>query len=269
MLVASKSSSGANGETKIRICLDPRDLNVAIKREHFPMPTIEEIATRLNGAKLFSVFDASNGFWQVEHDEESSLLTTFNTPFGRYLWKGMPFGITSAPEVWQRKMRENIGGLKGVEVIADDFVVVGYGDTPAEWQEDHNKNVVAFLDRCRERNLKLNKNKARLRQQEVLFIGHILTPEGLKPDLCKVEAIVKMPDPTDVQSLRRFLGMVNYLAKFLPRLSDETEPLRKLTEKDSEWCWLPAHADAVAHVKEMIVTAPVLAYYDVSKPVVI
>ena len=162
--------------------MDPRDLNVAIKREHFPMPTIEEIATRLNGAKLFSVFDASNGFWQVEHDEESSLLTTFNTPFGRYLWKGMPFGITSAPEVWQRKMRENIGGLKGVEVIADDFVVVGYGDTPAEWQEDHNKNVVAFLDRCRERNMKLNKNKAGLRQQEVPFIGHILTPEVLKPD---------------------------------------------------------------------------------------
>ena len=169
----------------------------------------------------------------------------------------------------EENIREQIEGLKGDEVIADDFVVVGYGDTPAEWQEDHNKNVVAFLDRCRERNLKLNKNKARLRQQEVPFIGHILTQEGLKPDQCKVEAIVKMPDPTDVKSLRRFLGMVNYLAKFLPRLSDETELLRKLTEKDSEWCWFPAHADAVAHVKEMIVTAPVLAYYYVSKPVVI
>ena len=78
-----------------------------------------------------------------------------------------------------------------------------------------------------------------------------------------------MPDPTDVHSLRRFLGMVNYLAKFLLRLSDETEVLRKLTERDAEWCWLPAYADALARVKEMIVTAPVLAYYDVSKPVVI
>ena len=165
------------------------------------MPTIEEIATRLNGAKLFSVFDASNGFWQVELDEESSMLTTFNTPFGRYRWKRIPFGINSAPEVWQRRMREHIEGLKGVEVIADDFVIVGYGNIPAEWQSDHDQNVHAFLNRCRERNLKLNEKKAWLRQQEVPFIGYVLTPEGLKPDPCKVEAIVQMPDPTDVHSL--------------------------------------------------------------------
>ena len=94
----------------------------------------------------------------------------------------MPLGINSAPEVWQRKMREHIEGLTGVEVIADDFVIVGFRNTPAEWQADHDRNVSAFLDRCRERNLKLNKKKARLRQQEVPFIGHILTPEGLKPD---------------------------------------------------------------------------------------
>ena len=111
--------------------------------------------------------------------------------------------------------------------------------------------------------------KAQLRQQEVPFIGHVLTPEGLKPDPCKVEAIEQMPDPTDVHSLHRFLGMVNYLAKFLPCLSDETEVLRNFTERDAEWCWLPAHADALARVKEIIVTAPVLAYYDVSKPVII
>ena len=205
----------------------------------------------------------------MELDEESSMLTTFNTPFGRYCWKRIPFGINSAPEVWQRRMREHIEGLKGVEVIADDFVIVGYGNIPAEWQSDHDQNVHAFLNRCRERNLKLNEKKAWLRQQEVPFIGYVLTPEGLKPDPCKVEAIVQMPDPTDVHYLCRFLGMVNYLAKFLPCLSDETEVLRKLTERDAEWCWLPAHADALAHVKEMIVTAPVLAYYDVSKPVVI
>ena len=150
MLVVSKPSTEADGESKIRICLDPRDLNVAIKRKHFPMPTIEEIATRLNGAKVFSVFDASNGFWQVELDEDSSLLTTFNTPFGHYRWKRMPFGIKSAPEVWQRKMREHIEGLKGVKVIADDFVIVGYGDTPTEWQADHDRNVRAFLDCCHE-----------------------------------------------------------------------------------------------------------------------
>ena len=159
--------------------------------------------------------------------------------------------------------------LTGVEVIADDFVIVGFGNTAAEWQADHDRNVRAFLDSCRERNLKLNRKNARLRQQEFPFIEHILTPEGLKPDPHKAEAIVGMPDPTDVQSLRRFLGMVNYLSKFLPRLSEETEVLKKLTEKDAEWCWLQSHTYAVVHVKERIVSASVLAYYDVNKPVVI
>ena len=233
------------------------------------MPTIEEVATRLNGAKIFSVFDASNGFWHVELDQASSLFTTFNTPFGRYCWKRMPFGINSAPEAWQRKMQEHVEGLHGVEVIADDFVVVGFGNTPEEWNADHDRNVRAFLERCREKNLRLKKEKAQLRKTEVAFIGHILTSDGLKPDPKKVEAINDMPHPTDVQSLRRFLCMINYLDKFLPGLSDETEVLRKLTEKDAEWCWLKAHEEAVVRIQRMISTAPVLAYYDVTKPVTI
>ena len=96
---------------KIQICLDPRDLNEAIKREHYQMPTIEEVATRLNRAKLFTVVDAKDGFWQKRLDLESSYKTTFNTPFGRYRWLHMPFGISSAPEVWQRTMHEFIEGL--------------------------------------------------------------------------------------------------------------------------------------------------------------
>ena len=93
MPMLGKPSIEADGDSKIRICLDLRDLNVAIKREHFPMPTLEEIATRLHGAKVFSVFDASNGFWQVELDKKSSFLTTFNTLFGRYRWKRMPLRV--------------------------------------------------------------------------------------------------------------------------------------------------------------------------------
>ena len=229
MLAVRKPTMGQDGKADIRICLDPKDLNGAIKREHFPMPTIEEVATRLNGAKIFSVFDASNGFWQVELDQASSLFTSFNTPFGRCCWKQMPFGINSAPEVWQQKMQEHVEGLHGVEVIADDFIVVGFWNIPKEWNANHDRNVRAFLERCREK--KLKKEKAQLWKREVACIGHILTPDSLKPDPKKVEAMNDMPHPTDVQSPRRFLGMINYLAMFLPCLSDETEVLRK-------WCWL-------------------------------
>ena len=113
MLAVRKPTTGPDGKADIRICLDPKDLNSARKREHFPMPTTEEVATRLNRAKIFSVFDASNKFWQVKLDQASSLLTTFNTPFGRYCWKRMLFDINSVPEVWQQRCRNILKDCMG------------------------------------------------------------------------------------------------------------------------------------------------------------
>ena len=165
---------------KIGICLDPKDLNEAILRENCPMPTIEEIATRLHGAKVFSVLDTKNGFWHVKLDEESSYLTTFHTPFGRYRWCRMPFGISSAPEVFKWRMHELIEGLNGIEVVADNFKVAGFGDTLEEAVRDYNKNLVAFLQRCSERGVKLAMEKFQLCLEEVPLIGHYATKSGLK-----------------------------------------------------------------------------------------
>lgn len=254
---------------KVRICIDPRDLNRAILREHYQMPTIDEVASRLAGAKKFTLCDAKDGFHQVLLDDASSYLTTFNSPFGRYRWTRMPFGISSAPEVWQRRMHEFVEGLEGVEVIADDFLIAGFGETDAEVDASLEKNERAFLQKCREWNLKLNKTKLKRAQTEVRFMGHLLTPEGLKADPSKVEAILEMPPPSDVKGLKRFLGMVNYLAKFLPLLSDMTEPLRRLDDKEVEWCWLEQHQKAFTTVKQYLVEAPVLKYYDVNEEVTI
>ena len=143
-----------NGD--LHICLDPMDLNKAFQREHYPLPTIEDVAlptiedvaTPLYGAKLFTILDVPNGFWHVLLDE----LSSFHTSFGRYRWKRMPFGICSAPEVFQRRMHELIEGLHGIEVIAVDFTAVGFGDTFAEASRDHNKNLDAFLRRCEDGN---------------------------------------------------------------------------------------------------------------------
>lgn len=157
--------------------------------------------------------DARNGFWHIKLDDTSSLLTTFNTPFGRYRWKRMPFGTSSAPEVFQRRMCEVVEGLKGVEVVTDDFVVVGFGDTEEEALQDHNRNLVAFLQWCQARNIKLNERKLKLRMKEVPFIGHRLTPEGLCVDPSKVKAILEMPPPSDVAAVQRLLGLAQYLSK--------------------------------------------------------
>ena len=233
------------------------------------MPTIEEVATRLDKAKLFTVVDAKDGFWQKKLDRESSYKTTFNTPFGCYRWLRMPFGISSAPEVWQRTMHEFVEGLQGVEVIADDFVIAGFGDTTEEAYKSLEQNERSFFTRCREWNLKLNKQKVSRAQTNVPFMGHLLTPEGLKPDPRKIEAIVAMPEPEDATALKRFLGMVNYLSKFMPHLSEMTEPLRRLEDKDVEWQWLTQHSIAFNTVKKYLTESPVLKYYNVNEEVTI
>ena len=252
---------------RMRICLDPKELNEAIQREHYQLPTIEEVATRLHGAKLFSVLDARNGFWHIMLDEASSFLTTFNTPFGRYRWKRMPFGISSAPEVFQRRMCEVVEGLKGVEIVADDLVVVGFGDTPEEAMRDHNQNLHAVLQRCKEENLKLNDRKLRLCLKEVPFIGHLLTPEGLCVDPNKVKAILDMPPPSDVAAVQRLLGLAQYLSKFLPHLSDVMKPLRELTKKEVAWMWDPIQQQALENLKKAVSSTPVLRYYNLQEEV--
>ena len=252
---------------KLRICLDPKDLNHAIQRENYQLPTVEDIATRLHGAKVFTVMDVRNGFWHVSLDEESSYLTTFQTPFGRYRWRRMPFGISSAPEVFQRKMHELIEGLAGVEVVADDFIAVGYGNTFEEATRDHDKTLLEFLKRCEAKNVRLNPEKLKLRQSQVLFIGHMATDQGLEVDPAKVRAIVEMPPPTDKLGVQRLLGLAQYLAKFLPHLSDVTKPLRDLTQSNVLFVWNDAQQTAFEKLKEVVTRTPVLRYYNLKEEV--
>ena len=209
--------------TKIRICLDPRDLNRAIMHSHYPLPTVEQVATCLNKAKIFTVFDAKTGFWQVQLDQKSSYLTTFNTTFGRYWWLRIPFGISSTPEVWQQRMNQIVVGLQSVEVIADNFLVCGIGNTIEEALANYDLNLRAFLNRAREKGLKLNPTKVKLRCSSVPFIRHLFTDKGLAPDPEKTAAIVNMPVPTNVKALQEFLGMVQYLSKFLPSSSQRLQ----------------------------------------------
>ena len=248
---------------KLRLCLDPKDLNKAIQRENYPLPTIEEVATRLHGAKVFTLLDVRNGFWHVKLEEaESTYLTTVHTPFGRYRWKRMPFGISSVPEVFQRKMHEFARGLTGTEVVADDFLIVGYGESYKDAMADHEKNLLALLSRCEQHDLHLNPDKLRLRQSEVPFIGHIATDKGLKVDPAKVQAIVDMPPPTDKLGVQRLLGLSQYLAKLLPQLSDITKPLIDLTQNDVQFIWMDAQQAAFGRLKDAVTTTPVLRYYN-------
>ena len=250
---------------KIRLCLDPRPLNKALKRNHYPMPVIEDLLPDLCKARVFSVVDVKNGFWHVQLDDESSKLTTFATPWGRFRWLRMPFGIAPAPEEFQRRLNEALEGLDGVRTIADDIIVFGVGDTDEEAVVDHDHKLVALLERCRQRHIKLNKDKMKFKLPQLSYVGHVISAEGLKPDPAKVEAIQNMPPPADKQGLRRIMGMVNYLQKFAPRLSEITTPIRTLLKDDAEFVWEESvHGECFKRVKAVIASAPVLKYFDPS-----
>ena len=255
---------------KLRICIDPKYLNAALKRSVYVMPTIEDVLPQLSKAKVYSTVDATKGFNHLCLDEESAALTTFETPFGRYRWRRLCFGISPAPEIFQARMHQLLEGLKGVACIADDILVYGCGDTVDEATADHDNNMIALLERCRERDLHLNKDKLQVNRERTTFMGHELTRDGLRPDSRKIKAIVDMPAPTDRPALMRLLGLATYLAKFVRNFSQVTAKLRELLAKDVEYRWDDViHGAALRQLKEILATAPVLQYFDVTKPTVI
>ncbi|KXJ22259.1 Transposon Ty3-G Gag-Pol polyprotein [Exaiptasia diaphana] len=141
---------------KIRICLDPSDLNKALKRPKYQMPTLDELLPKLNNAKIFTTLDAKDGYYQISLDEPSSKLTTFWTPFCRYKYLRLPFGINTASEEFERQLQEKLADLPGVEVLRDDILVIGYGDKQEEAERDHDQNLKTLLTKAAQINLKKN-----------------------------------------------------------------------------------------------------------------
>jgi transposase InsO family protein len=248
---------------KIRIVSDPKDLNKAIRREHYPIPTVEEVVASLAGTTVFSVIDAKAGFMQIKLDYESSLLTTFNTPIGRFRWLRLPFGIKSAPEIYQRIMDTMLEGIEGAKAIMDDILVAGKSP------EDHDRIMKEVVTRATKWNLKLNFEKCQIKKPQVKYVGHVVTQNGLEPDWEKVRAVRQMPVPKNKEDIRRFLGFIQYLAKFIPNLSAVNAPLRELMKTDVEFHWDKPQQESWDRLKEMCSSAPVLAYYDVNKEVTI
>lgn len=250
-----------NGD--IRICMDPKDLNNAIKREYFPMPTVDDIVSKLNGAKFFSILDASDAFYQIKLDYKSSLLCTFNTPYGRYRFLRLPYGITLASEIFQKKIKFLFENIEGTESYIDDFLVWG------KTKEEHDKRLINLLTRCKEINLKLNLKKCKFGTNEIMFLGHKISDKGIQPDYDKILAIKNYKKPSCKKDIERFLGMITYVSKFIPNLSYKTEHLRNLLKSDIQWHWEEHHEKSFNELKEILCTKPILQFYDINKPVVV
>ena len=247
----------------LRICLDPKDINKALKRGQHRTPTLEEITHKLKGATVFSKLDAKSGYWSVQLDAASQHLTTFNSPFGRFCFKRLPFGLKTSQDVFQKAMDTILDGLPGVISIADDITVFGMN------QADHNRNLQQLMERARKCGLVFNAEKCKINQKEISFFGNIYGESGAKPDPNKVQAIIDLKPPTTATELQSFLGMITYLAPYIPKLSDVTAPLRQLLQKNSEFQWHAEHQADFSQLKQLISNAGLLSYFDPTKPTVL
>ena len=250
-----------NGQ--VRICVDLTQLNKSVCRERYLLPAVEQILSQLAGATVFSKLDANSGFWQIPLAPESTLLTTFITPFGRYCFHRLPFGITSAPEYFQHQMTQILKDLNGVVCLMDDVLIFG------KTQEEHDHRLLNVLQTMQSAGMTLNKTKCQFSQKHVLFLGQLIDGTGIKPDPAKVLAIQKMPTPKNISELRRFLGMVNHLSKFTPCLADKTKPLRDLLVKDRHWVWGEMQQKAFERLRQMLTSSPVLALFNPRSPTVV
>ena len=219
---------------KIRLFLDPRPLNKAIKRQHYALPTFEDIVSKVAGAKCFSILEARSGYWHIKLDNKSTNLTTFNTIFGKYRFLRMPFGLNVSQDIFQRKIEEALHGLPNHGIIIDDILLW------ANSKDEMLKNLCLTLQRCQERGIKLNLEKCQFMVSEVKYFGHVKSVDGIKPDPQKIQGLHDFPTPKCKADIQSLLGMINYLRKFSIDIAELTTPLRDLLKHD-EWKWNEEH----------------------------
>ena len=193
---------------KLRICLDPRDLNEALEREPYHTRSVDEITAKLQGMTVFTIVDFKKGYWLVVLHPDFRRLTCMALPFGRFQWTRLPMGTVVAQDIFQSKLDAIFIGMEGVTGIADDMIIAGKDEM------EHDRNFLAFMEKCMENNLTLNSEKIQFKQTQVSFYGHIWSENGISPDPKKIQALKHMEFPPDKETMRSFLGMINYLNRY-------------------------------------------------------
>ena len=206
----------------VRICVDLKPLNESVLRETHPLPHVDETLAQLSGAAVFSRLDANSGFWQIPLAETSRHLTTFITPFGRYCFNKLPFGISGVPEHFQKRMSAILDGLSGVLCLINDLLTFGHD------QKENDERLNTALEQIQQAGVTLNAEKYEFSKRQVTFLEHVINENGISADPQKTAAITDMAAPTNISELRCFMGMVNQLGKFSPQIVSLSKPLRDL-----------------------------------------
>ena len=248
----------------VRICGDYKvTVNRVAKLDKYPLPLIDDLFASLAGGKRFTTLDLSHAYQQIELDNESRQYVTISTHKGLFRYNNrLPFGVASAPSIFQRTMENMHQGIQGVCVYIDDILILGRTD------EEHLEHL-KVLHRLAEAGMRLKKKKCAYLLSAVDYLGHVINAEDLRTSDSKVAGIVKAPAPRDVSELRSFLGLVNYYGKFLPDLANTLSPLCALLQKKKKWTWGANEEEAFQAVKKLLQSSRILVHFDPSLPLIL
>ena len=240
----------------VRWCIDYRKLNDVTVKDAYPLPRIDSCLDCLASAKLFSTLDLQSGYWQLNLEEKDRCKTAFITKYGLYEYTTLPFGLCGAPSTFQRCMEMVLRGLqwKTLLIYLDDIIIISSNTS------EHFQRLEEVLDRLRQAGLKLKPSKCHLLQKEVLFLGHVVGENGIKPNPELIDSIKEWKTPQTTRHVQQFLGLANYYRRFIQNFSDIASPLTQLTKKDVNFTWTSECQIAMEKLKKALCSAPILAY---------
>ena len=249
---------------EIRLCADfSTGLNENLRDHHHPLPTAEDMFTRLNGGAFFSTVDLAEAYLQIEVEESCKKLLTINTPKGLFTYNRLPFGVKVAPAIFQQIMDSLLAGLDGCAAYLDDIVVTGRN------LEEHNRNLWKLFERIKDFGLRVKLEKCAFLKKEVEFLGQIISKEGRRPNKEKVRAIEQMPAPKNVSEVRAILGMITYYGAFIRDLRKLRAPMELLLKKGAKFVWSRDCDKAFRDFKNVLKSDLLLMHYDPGLPIVV
>ena len=243
---------------KLRICFYPRDLNEALEREPYHTHSVDEITAKLQGMTVFTIVDFKKGYWMVVLHPDSRKLTCMALPFGRFQWTQLPMGTVVAQDIFQSKLDSIFIGMEGVTGITDDMVIAGRDEM------EHDRNFLAFMEKHMSNNLTLNLEKIQFKQIQVSFYSHCWSKHGISPDPKKIQALKHMEFPPDKETMRSFLGMINYLNRYSALSAHPAAPLSALTHQATDYKPGKVHFENFNRLKVEISNMKALPYFDVN-----
>ena len=248
-----------------RFCVDYRKLNQVTKQDSQPLPRVDDLLDALNGYKIFSTLDLRSGYWQVGMNPQDMEKTAFIAPDGLFEFKRMPFGLSTAPATFSRAISIILSGLTFESCLCyfDDVLIY------SKDIDQHCERLTSVLQRFRQHGLKVKASKCSFGADQVLYLGHTISNEGVHTDPAKIEAVQNLPAPTNVEKLRSFLGLAGYYRRFIPHFSSVAAPLTKLTEKSVQFKWDALQHESFSTLKRSLCEAPILAYPDFDRPFIL